>query len=1027
MAESKEIVDILLKIRQDEAERKRLLDGFLEMQKQVNKVQGSLEDALNKQYGSGLIKSLLTATGITVGLNQAFQSAKQFIERGIDFSATIEQNQVAFETLLGGAEAAQERVEGLVEFAAVTPFRFAGVVDANRQLQVLTDGALATQEGLRIVGDAAAATGRDFSQVAFWIGRVYAGLKSGEAIGEATLRLIEMGLVSGESSRELQRLAKEAHTTEETFAIIERTFEKTAGAMDKQSRTFKGLSNTLSDTMDVMSSDLSRPIFNTIKNSLEAFLEAIDALPTRVENAIKELNSKLDGVIEKAQKSTSAEKGLQELKDMQLELELTIERTLELNKVAGVGKFLNGVGSANSLKRLGQYRAELEAERDALLKNGGSEIEITVLDTIIDNASVEKIGILNALLPEFKKNIEAIRVERVAFEGIGALGSTLNVNEAYAKMAELVKLRESLVPDGQGSLGKLRKRGLSSDEEELFQKLKQRIDLELKTKVSAEERAAAAAKAKEEEIRLNEATARNNELLEASAKLTEEAARANEAYALQSGSLEDQQGKLETRLRLLGEEQATELKNLELLGDKAALEELNAQYQVRRLNIVKQLEAVNNKIAAKEKADAEKLRKEKEKAASDAERANRQALRDRREAYDTEELNLRLVLDRIRHEKTLLELNGVTLAERGKQAELLEAERLALAAILKLKKEERDLATTPREEATLDTEIQGVQQEIDLVGSGSDTRTRAETSQENFDNRKDPTESFQSNKEAALAAMQDYVTQAGTITDNFYESIMNINEAMEGALADSIEGLLNGTETWGDALTNIGTTIGSTIVRSIAEMAAKWIASQIAMAATATGLRAAATAESLAQATTLTTAWTPAAMLSAVASFGSSLIGITLLLAAVGSVAGAFETGGGIDGGEQLIRVNEKGREYVIDNSTLNRFGEGFFDDLRNGNITPESLRSTNMPSSFEPVGLNSLTGGSFVTAERSGAADVSNGNAPANGAEGGKRPFVFGMFGKDGESDAKAWAMSQEGEQWVIDVVKGNAEQLSG
>lgn len=204
-----DVVDILLKIRQDQKGIKNLQKGFNELQSSVSRIDGGLKKAFSFSImGTKLFAGFL-------GLRAIMREIGRFAKRGINFEATKEQSQVAFETLLGDPDAAKERIEDLIDFAAKTPFRLPGIIDANRQLQVLTDGTLAGKEGLRLVGDAAAATGRDMSQVAFWVGRTYAGLKTGTPVGEATLRLIEMGLVSGETALELQRLAKTARTSED--------------------------------------------------------------------------------------------------------------------------------------------------------------------------------------------------------------------------------------------------------------------------------------------------------------------------------------------------------------------------------------------------------------------------------------------------------------------------------------------------------------------------------------------------------------------------------------------------------------------------------------------------------------------------------------------------------------------------------------------------------------------------------------------------------------------------------------------
>ncbi|MCH6256721.1 hypothetical protein MLD52_09195 [Puniceicoccaceae bacterium K14] len=1021
MADKKEIVDILLKIREDQAERKRLLNGFIEMQTQVNKLQGSLEKTLNNQYGGGLVKGLLTATGITVGLNEAFQATKRFVERGIDFSATIEQNQVAFETLLGGADEAQTRVAELVDFAAVTPFRFAGVVDANRQLQVLTDGALATTDGLRIVGDAAAATGRDFSQVAFWVGRVYAGLKSGEPIGEATLRLIEMGLISGETSRELQRLATSSHSADDAFQIIERTFENTSGAMEKQSRTFKGLSATVADTLDVMASDLTRPIFDHLKNTMEEVLELIGALPSEVEVARKKLRSIGGDVVSSIDNLTNAEdlpKTLEEVsRQMDIarkkanSLELALRSSLEVKgfqptgneQTSLAGDIARGAGNAaiatgDALKSLvgvdsSPYSDESIERTREITKN------LRAVKSALAELEFREEQLQGLLGPRTQERIDALE------ERIQRLNETGQRRLSIGSKAELVRA------DATTGLLKTEENRLRVAEEQL------RIVREgITTKIEEN------ALAKEEETRLNTAKTRNSELLEGSQKIIEAAVKAADAYELQNGSLEEQQGRLQERLTLLGLEQETELENLKLLGEQAAIDESNAEFTVKRLDLVKQIEAVAGRIQRRDSQAADKAKSDSEKIAREEKRLERERLRAQRENFDTQELSLRLVIDRIQHERQLLELNGVTADERRKQGELLEAEQLALAKIIALKREELSLASTPREKVTIETEIQNLEQESVINERSNEVTTRAQESQEAFDTRGDPDVSFQNLGEARLAALQDYVTQAGTLNDNFYQSLLEINNTLESSIAESIEGLILGTESWGEALQNIAATFGTSIVQSIAQMAAKWITSRIAMAAVDNTLRAQSTAASAAEAGTLTATWAAPAALASVGSYGSALAFIPLMLAAVAGAVAAFETGGGIDGGEQLIRVNEKGREFVINNPTLIRFGEQVFKDMQSGKITPQNLAEAGVSS-----GGTSFASSSPRLSQSSAEGSSANNGTGANEAaqsEGVAANVNVGVFGT--KEETMNWLKGQEGEKVIVDTFNRNSEVLS-
>jgi hypothetical protein len=204
------------------------------------------------------------------------------IQQSVKFNAELEQQAVAFKTLLGNAEAASRRMTELAKFAAQTPFELPEIVQASKVLQSLTNGALASGEGLRLVGDAAAATGRPLEEAAMWIGRLYAGLESGTPVGEATLRLIEMGVISGTTARRLNDLAESGEGVGKAMEIVRGTFGRLGGAMADQSQTFNGLLSTLKDTFNMGLADIGKPLFDALKEGIAGLIPVVEDLGQRI-------------------------------------------------------------------------------------------------------------------------------------------------------------------------------------------------------------------------------------------------------------------------------------------------------------------------------------------------------------------------------------------------------------------------------------------------------------------------------------------------------------------------------------------------------------------------------------------------------------------------------------------------------------------------------------------------------------------------------------------------------------------------
>lgn len=223
----------------------------------------------------GALAGIAAAVGGVMGLNAA-------IQQSVRFNAQLEQQAVAFKTLLGNAEAASRRMGELARFAAQTPFELPEIVQASKVLQSLTNGALASGEGLRLVGDATAATGRPLEEVAMWVGRLYAGLQSGTPVGEATVRLLEMGLISGTTARKLNDLAESGQGAGEAMTILRDTFGRLGGAMADQSQTFSGLFSTLTDTFNMALADIGKPLFDGLKQGIGELIPVVEGLGEKI-------------------------------------------------------------------------------------------------------------------------------------------------------------------------------------------------------------------------------------------------------------------------------------------------------------------------------------------------------------------------------------------------------------------------------------------------------------------------------------------------------------------------------------------------------------------------------------------------------------------------------------------------------------------------------------------------------------------------------------------------------------------------
>lgn len=184
----------------------------------------------------------------------------------------------------------------------------------------------------------------------------------------------------------------------------------------------------------------------------------------------------------------------------------------------------------------------------------------------------------------------------------------------------------------------------------------------------------------------------------------------------------------------------------------------------------------------------------------------------------------------------------------------------------------------------------------------------------------DPEQHFQSIHEGAMSAVYDYMALVGTLGDQIHRAYAGIFQGIQQGISGSIAGLLDGTMSWGMALENIRNSIVTSIIQSFSDMAAEWITQQLIMATVGRSLRAQAQGEQAASAAASAASWTPAAMLSSIASFGAAAAVGT---AAVTAALVAFKDGGYVSGPggprDDRIPALLSDGEYVINAAATRR------------------------------------------------------------------------------------------------------------
>ena len=213
----------------------------------------------------------------------------------VQLAARLEQTQVAFTTLLGGAAAADTMLRDLQKFAAETPFEFPGLADAARQLIAFGVSAEETIPSLRRIGDISAGIGAPIGEIAEVYGKARVqGRLFGEDINQLTGRGIpvigELAKQFGIAESGVRQLVEsgQVHFKHLERAFISLTGEggKFAGLMEAQSKTLAGLWSTLKDNVGLAATALGEIIIKSLnlKGAIKNMIDATDRIRTMFEN-----------------------------------------------------------------------------------------------------------------------------------------------------------------------------------------------------------------------------------------------------------------------------------------------------------------------------------------------------------------------------------------------------------------------------------------------------------------------------------------------------------------------------------------------------------------------------------------------------------------------------------------------------------------------------------------------------------------------------------------------------------------------
>lgn len=239
-------------------------------EKAWDKLQQSIWGGLKALVGLGVTKALNTAAGWAYTL-----------------AGNLEQADVAFTTMLWGADAAKKMLKDLSDFAANTPFELTGVRQTAKQLLAYGIEANKIIPTLKSLGDVASGLSVPIEQIAYAYGQVRSATK-------LTWNDLKQFINAGVPI--IWELAKNLNVSESAikdmvsagkiwFADVEKAFQtmssewgKFANLMDAQSNTMMGAWSNLQDAVDSLWETIGSLFTETLRDAFKWIANMIDGI-----------------------------------------------------------------------------------------------------------------------------------------------------------------------------------------------------------------------------------------------------------------------------------------------------------------------------------------------------------------------------------------------------------------------------------------------------------------------------------------------------------------------------------------------------------------------------------------------------------------------------------------------------------------------------------------------------------------------------------------------------------------------------
>lgn len=251
-----------------------IIDAIDNASRQIKSVGDSLNGFASSARTAGAAGAALGGVTLLV--------AKTFIEQ----AGAMEQNQVAFETMLGSASRAKSLLQDIADFAKITPFNIADLVEGSKKLLAYNVSAEELIPTLSMLGDIASGVGADkLPNLILAFGQVQAAtrltgmeLRQFSEAGVPLLKTLadQAGTSAGEMTKSIS--AGEVSFDQVKKALMSLTDEggKFHDLMQKQSLTTIGKVSNLQDAFTRLEISMGKVLLPTANQVLDKMIILTD-------------------------------------------------------------------------------------------------------------------------------------------------------------------------------------------------------------------------------------------------------------------------------------------------------------------------------------------------------------------------------------------------------------------------------------------------------------------------------------------------------------------------------------------------------------------------------------------------------------------------------------------------------------------------------------------------------------------------------------------------------------------------------